>query len=56
MYRSINQLTLAKAKKKNVILTFALFLILITYLVLSTKPAISSNDVAQESELTLRLP
>jgi len=56
MYRSINQLSLAKAKKKNVILTFTLFLILITYLVLSTKPAINNTDLASESETMIKLP
>ncbi len=55
MYRSINQLSKAKTMKKNAVLAFALFLILLTYLVLSTKPT-STVVSNQENEVVIKLP
>lgn len=57
MYRSINQLSQARAMKKNAILAFALFLIILTILVASTKPSADTSDLAQEQqEVIIRLP
>ena len=57
MYRSINQLSQARAMKKNAILAFALFLIILTLLVVSTKNTTDNSDIAQEQqEVIIRLP
>jgi len=56
MYRSINQLSQAKVMKKNAILAFALFLVLMTFLILSTKPSQGSSNQAQHDQTSLNIP
>ena len=46
MYRSMYQLSQAKVMKKNAILGFILFLVILSFLLLSTKQIPSRNNIA----------